>query len=59
MGWKKYIGYKTHRLLSKGIFWIQLNGYKKEINRLLSKRISRIHLKVAIKKNWCSQISIF
>ena len=59
MGWKKYISYKMHRLLSKGMFWIQLNRFKKEINRLLSKGISTTHLKVAIEKNWYSQISIF
>ena len=40
-----------HRLLSKGMFWIQLNRFKKEINRLLSKGISTTRLKVAIEKN--------
>ena len=33
----------------------EINGLRKEINRLLSKRMSNIYLKVTIEKNWRSQ----
>ena len=34
---------------------IEINKLRKEINRLLSKGMSNIYLKVAIEKNWSSQ----
>ena len=33
----------------------EINRLRKEINRLLSKEMSNIYLKVAIEKNWGSQ----
>ena len=33
----------------------EMNRLRREINRLLSKGISNIYLKVAIEKNWRSQ----
>ena len=41
---------RINKLLSKGI-----NRLRKETNRLLSKRMSNIYLKVTIEKNWRSE----
>ena len=46
---------EIHRLLSKGMFWIQLNRFRKETNRLLSKGMSHIHVEIAVEKTWRSQ----
>ena len=33
----------------------EINRLRKEINRLLSKGMLNIYLKITIEKNWCSQ----
>ena len=60
---------EINRLLSKRITRLRKKGYwvkeqiklkkLKKLNRLLSKGMSNIYLKVTIERNWRSQKSIF
>ena len=61
-----FICFKFTPVLFNGCFpWILFNSIKeknrlrKEINRLISKGMSNIYLKVTVKKNWLSQNSDF